>query len=67
MPATVKVDLTHLEFCLPQTSRGDGDQSEPRIEQYRVTGADNGGRERTLIVTRCLECGAARYTDPNTN
>ena len=57
----------HEEFCLPQTARGDGDASEPRIEQYRAKGEDRDGRERTLIVTRCIDCGATRYTDPNTN
>lgn len=65
--AATKVDVKHEEFCLPQTARGDGPADTPRIEQYRATGDDGSGRERVLIVTRCLECGAARYIDPNTN
>ena len=69
MPAApaVTVKIPHEEFCLPQSARGDGTATEPRIEQYRASGDDGTGRERVLIVTRCLECGVARYTDPNTN
>lgn len=53
--------LKHEEFCLPQSARGDGDATEPRIEQYRLTGDDGKGNERTYLVTRCQECGATHY------
>ncbi len=68
MPATKPMPkVNHEAFCTPQSVRGDGPAEEPRIEQFRAFGDDGRGRERTLIVTRCLECGAATYTDPNTN
>jgi hypothetical protein len=58
------VTVNHESFCLPQTARGDGPAAEPRIEQFKATGADRDGKERTLLVTRCLECGAAEYRTP---
>jgi hypothetical protein len=48
--------VIHEEFCLPRP-----DATEPRIETYPVTGDGPGGIPRTLTVTRCIECGAARY------
>ncbi len=68
MPTTVKVDLSHEVFCLPPAARGTGEETEPRVEQYRSTGVevvDGKDRERILLVTRCIECGVVRYTTPN--
>lgn len=66
-PRPAMPKLSHEEFCLPQSARGDGEATEPRIEQFRATGPDREGTVRTLIVTRCIECGVAKYTDPASN
>lgn len=60
-------EVRHEEFCLPQSVRGDGDATQPRIEQFPATGPDRAGAVRTLLVTRCIDCGAARYDDPTSN
>ncbi len=71
MPSTTKPEPTvhHETFCLPQASRGDGPATEPRIESYSAPryGADGVTVVSMVRVARCLECGAATYTDPNTN
>lgn len=59
--------VRHEEFCLPQSARGDGEATEARIEQFPATGPDRAGNVRTLLVTRCIDCGAARYDDPTRN
>lgn len=55
---TAKPALRHEEFCLPRPG-----ETEPRIEGYSHFEDDpKTGRSRaTHKVTRCLECGAARY------
>jgi hypothetical protein len=56
-PATATTPrVSHEEFCLPRP-----ELSEVRMESYPAVGLDNRGQERTLIVTRCIECGAATY------
>lgn len=52
--------VQHEHFCLPRD-----EYDAPRVEQYPAVGDDGEGRERTLIVTRCIECGAARYDNPS--
>jgi hypothetical protein len=50
--------LNHEEFCLPRP-----DEDAPRIEGF-VSYSDDPqtGRSRpTAFVTRCLECGVAKY------
>lgn len=53
-------DVAHEHFCLPREGA-----DAPRIERYTLVGDDGTGHERPLIVTRCMECGAARYTNPS--
>lgn len=48
--------IAHEEYCMPRP-----ELEEVRVEVYPATGDDGRGNERTLIVTRCLECGAASY------
>ncbi len=54
--------LRHEEFCLPRPGA-----QEPRVEGF-VAYADDAesGRSRpAAFVTRCLECGAAKYDPQN--
>ncbi len=47
--------VRHEEFCV---------DAEPRIEQFVAYKDGLTGRSvPTLTVTRCMECGAAKYTD----
>lgn len=63
MPATTETAATptlrHEEFCLPRPGA-----DSPRIESYVHYDDDpKSGRSRpTHDVTRCLECGAANYS-----
>ena len=56
----VVTEVRHEEFCLPRPG-----QAEPRIEVYpHYEDHPKSGRAyQTHTVTRCIECGAARYTE----
>ena len=57
--ATVYLDkVTHEHFCLPRPG-----EEKPRMEGFiAYTDDEKSGRSRpAMFVTRCLECGAARY------
>lgn len=63
MPATTPAapelpKVAHEYFCQPRPKN-----KEPRIESYLAAQVDANGVEtgRKIRVTRCLECGAARY------
>ena len=57
-PAPAQPKISHEHFCQPRP-----DAREPRIEGFWADAVDRDGRPSGRIrVTRCLECGAARYT-----
>lgn len=61
-PAPAMPKISHEHFCMPRP-----DATEPRIEGFWAARVDRNGVESGRIrVTRCLECGAARYTTQET-
>lgn len=52
--------VSHEYFCKPRP-----ENKEPRIESFLAAQVGANGVEtgRMVRVTRCLECGAARYTN----
>lgn len=64
MPASTStprtVQVSHEYFCQPRPGA-----EEPRIEAFTAAKVDATGVEtgQSVRVTRCQECGAARYTN----
>lgn len=58
----VEPAVRHEQFCLPRK-----ELAEPRIETFvAVTDDPRTGRSRpSHDVTRCMECGAANYSERN--
>ncbi len=55
-------EVRHEAFCLPT-----GNRAEVRIERFAAVSEDpvSGKSRPTHDVTRCIECGAATYTERN--
>lgn len=62
MPATsapAEPKISHEHYCMPRPG-----QEHPRIESFNATRVDrNGADAGSVRVTRCIECGSARYTN----